>query len=180
MDPSNIPALQYQPLNDPKKEIRLLRYEPHQQDSRLLSFSLHSFRTEEAPVYDCLSYTWGDASKTQPILVDSKRFHATENLVAALSRIYRSKTQHVLVDRNLFDKSENPIADRSQICQFTPFDKTSEFIWIDAICIYSDRSSIKHLRNLRSLIQYLKEPNQDLFRSTESPFSGGVIRHVFL
>jgi hypothetical protein len=39
-------------------------------------------------------------------------------------------------------------------------------IWIDALCIYSDRSSTKHLRNLRCLIPHLEEPNQDPFRST--------------
>jgi hypothetical protein len=38
-------------------------------------------------------------------------------------------------------------------------------LWADAICSYSDRSSIKHLRNLRYLIPHLEEPNHDPFRA---------------
>jgi Heterokaryon incompatibility protein (HET) len=35
----------------------------------------------------------------------------------------------------------------------------NQFIWADAICTYSGRSSIENLRNMRSLIQHLEEPN---------------------
>ncbi|KAF2806926.1 uncharacterized protein BDZ99DRAFT_523484 [Mytilinidion resinicola] len=48
--------------------------------------------------------------------------------------------------------------------------RNSRVLWVDAICIYSDRSSIKYLRNLRSFIQRPEEPNRDP-RST-----GGMIK----
>lgn len=38
-------------------------------------------------VYDALSYTWGDASKTKPILVNGCRFDTTESLHAALLQL---------------------------------------------------------------------------------------------
>jgi len=52
-------------------------------------------------------------------------------------------------------------------------------LWIDAICTYSDRSSMKHLRHLRPLIQYLEEPSWHPIRSTENPFFGGRDWPVF-
>jgi hypothetical protein len=44
----------------------------------------------------------------------------------------------------------------------------SSYLWIDAICTYSDRSRIKHFRNLRCFFPHLEEPNLDLFWSTET------------
>jgi hypothetical protein len=54
--------------------------------------------------------------------------------------------------------------------QYLRLEDIDRILWIDAIYSYSDRSSIKHLRNLRSLIPHLEEPNEDPFRSTENPF----------
>jgi hypothetical protein len=45
------------------------------------------------------------------------------------------------------------------------------FADVDPICIYSDRSKIKHLGNLRWLFLRLEEPYQDLFRSAENLLS---------
>ncbi|KAG9233216.1 heterokaryon incompatibility protein-domain-containing protein [Amylocarpus encephaloides] len=42
---------------------------------------------DHAPIYNALSYTWGDASITVPILVDEATFQATVNLEAALRHL---------------------------------------------------------------------------------------------
>ena len=47
---------------------------------------------EQCPVYDALSYTWGDVFQIGEILVDGQPFRATSNLVAALEH-FRS-TEH--------------------------------------------------------------------------------------
>lgn len=34
-------------------------------------------------------------------------------------------------------------------------------LWVDAVCVYSDRSRMKHLGNLRCLFPHREEPNRD-------------------
>jgi len=47
---------------------------------------------------------------------------------------------------------------------------TALMLWVDAICTYSGRSSIKNLRNQRSFILHPKELNRDSL-STENSFT---------
>jgi hypothetical protein len=87
------PIFSYSPLTDASKEIRLLRILPAtgSDHDNVVAVNLDHFRKENSLVYDTLSYTWGDASKTRTILVDGSRFEATENLHAALVQLREFK-----------------------------------------------------------------------------------------
>jgi hypothetical protein len=49
--------------------------------------SLRTISLAEEPVYDALSYVWGDASVTKPIQVEGSEFDATMNLERALRHL---------------------------------------------------------------------------------------------
>ncbi|KAG9230934.1 heterokaryon incompatibility protein-domain-containing protein [Amylocarpus encephaloides] len=91
----------YQPLGPVRGEFRLLKL--HSLSSSKQSASqensstaedetpihcelYHSFRAHK-PYYEALSYTWGNASITEPILVNGHWTHVTKNLYDALKHI---------------------------------------------------------------------------------------------
>ena len=49
--------------------------------------SLRTISLAEEPVYDALSYVWGDASVTKPIQIEGVEFNATRNLERALRHL---------------------------------------------------------------------------------------------
>jgi dihydroneopterin aldolase len=89
IDTATAPIFSYPPLKDASKEIRLLRFLPttDPDDNKAISVNLEPFNREHSLVYDALSYTWGNTSKTKTILVNGCRFEATENLHAALLQL---------------------------------------------------------------------------------------------
>ncbi|KAF2174779.1 hypothetical protein K469DRAFT_501240, partial [Zopfia rhizophila CBS 207.26] len=76
--------------------------------------------------YECLSYCWGDASQTEKI---SLRTCIGPEMSAYYPFNVTTNLRNAL--RQLRDTH------------------ASRWLWIDAVCTYSDRSSIKNLRNLR-------------------------------
>ncbi|KAK1639695.1 heterokaryon incompatibility protein-domain-containing protein [Colletotrichum phormii] len=74
----------YEPLDAGKSEIRLLE---HVSFSGQPSLRLSSVSLDEKPAYTALSYVWGDASITEPILLNGQGFHATKNLFNALQHL---------------------------------------------------------------------------------------------
>lgn len=106
MDP--LPPLLYTKLTDSDQEFRVLRILPALASDDQIQCELQLVRLDESPVYDCLSYAWGDLRETKQILIDGHAFEATENLVVALHQLRAHK--HPKYHRN-------------------------ELIWIDAICI---------------------------------------------
>jgi len=48
------------------------------------------------------------------------------------------------------------LRDSTAICRMLGY----SYLWVDSLCTYSDRSSIKNLRNLRPFIQHHEEPNR--------------------
>ncbi|KAK5681872.1 hypothetical protein LTS10_006405 [Elasticomyces elasticus] len=67
------------------REIRTLTLDGTDADG-LIACSLNTVCLDEAQ-YTALSYVWGDASKTTPILVDGQTFQATVNLELALRNL---------------------------------------------------------------------------------------------
>lgn len=103
-------SLEYLPLDPGKREIRLVKILPFDQDQTTdgvnpVSCTLHHVSLDDKPEYVALSYSWGDPHNIVPILVDGCSFLATQNLEAAL-RQFRDDGQH-----------------------------TNRPLWIDAICI---------------------------------------------
>ncbi len=77
----------YEPLPS-ATSIRLIKPEPgtpgNSQDDGTLCFTFIVTDISNPPEYTALSYTWGDASNTVPILLSGKTLHITQNLHDAL------------------------------------------------------------------------------------------------
>ena len=104
----------YSPLNEARREIRLLLfdydYDYDYDYEQFIRLSLHTVSLDDKPVYGALSYEWrGHVDESHALarcVVDSHEIYPTRNLLLALSAI-----------RNMY---------------------LSEFVWIDAICINQD------------------------------------------
>jgi Heterokaryon incompatibility protein (HET) len=77
----------YTALSAERSDIRLLRVLPAQDESSQVACEYSSISLLDNPVYNALSYLWGDPTVTTPILVNGEVFHTTTNLAAAL-RLY--------------------------------------------------------------------------------------------
>jgi hypothetical protein len=98
----------YQPLDSTSGDIRLIQLHCADDNYGLVHCNINHFSHGRIPPYDCLSYTWGDQTKTKPIHLNGNIFYITQNLHDALLQ---------LQDR-----------DSLAIWQNT-------WLWIDAICI---------------------------------------------
>lgn len=104
----------YTPLDPAKKELRLLevwsRSDCRQQGdaTTLVHCSISTASLLDHPSYEALSYTWGDASLTTPIVINGHLIQVTVNLESAL--------RHLQCDADSFSLS----------------------LWVDAVCIYQD------------------------------------------
>jgi hypothetical protein len=129
----------YEPLStdSDRHQIRLLTLLPGEGADELECTISHV--SLDQPVYEALSYHWGDASIKAPIWCNYERLMVTQNLLAALYQ-----------------------------CRY--FDKPRT-LWIDAICMYSYRTAMKHLRNLRFMPQFSEGFN--------SPRSGKIMYYIY-
>ena len=82
---------EYEPLNPLTNEIRLLILQPHSKTApeaqihcSIFNVPLNKFNR---PRYEALSYVWGDASVTKPILLQGKPFKVTRALWIALRHL---------------------------------------------------------------------------------------------
>ncbi|KAK5651477.1 hypothetical protein OQA88_12484 [Cercophora sp. LCS_1] len=77
-------------------EIRVLEYDPAQTvrtgvlTCRSEILKLADVRQQKTPPYVALSYVWGDATITRPIVCDSASTHVTLNLEQALSTVWKA------------------------------------------------------------------------------------------
>ncbi|OAL54754.1 HET-domain-containing protein [Pyrenochaeta sp. DS3sAY3a] len=104
--PANIYA--YQTLDPSRQEIRLLTFRPRHSDHMETECNLQHVSLDDYPVYDCLSYTWGETKTDQQLPLDGTIVGVTENLKAALVQLQR---------RHNRNSDNNPA------------------IWTDAVCI---------------------------------------------
>jgi hypothetical protein len=88
-------GIDYQPLSSSRKEIRTLTlFAGKLHDPIQCALSIVSL--PEQPHYEALSYTWGDASVTQPIEVGGVQFDATANLERALRHLREENDDLIL------------------------------------------------------------------------------------
>ncbi|CZT43758.1 uncharacterized protein RSE6_03840 [Rhynchosporium secalis] len=126
------PYTSYRTLTPHPERIRLLHVLPEKEDASaqlskglkkenlppssletLVACTLSHASLVDRPVYDALSYTWGDASLTTPILIDGSIVEVTKNLEAALRHLrLKDRTLTLWVDavcinqQNDMEKSE--------------------------------------------------------------------------
>jgi hypothetical protein len=134
------------------EKLRPYRYDtlPSSNSFRLLEFStgevdlpsggqkvcrLVTYQRPQAPPYLCLSYAWGYS-------VDSEEYREAyakqETWVLAPDDKVNTEWTAIPVGQNLYRAMKQICKSKSGVPN----------IWIDALCIYLDRSSIKHRRNL--------------------------------
>jgi hypothetical protein len=105
----------YQPLDEARREIRLVEVisaAPAQAD---ITLKFHSVSLLDKPRFCALSYVWGDSSSREPVTLNGETVQVTKNLARAFCAVkYHYKKMH-------------------------PFRQSSKFrVWADAICINQD------------------------------------------
>ncbi|KAF2870087.1 heterokaryon incompatibility protein-domain-containing protein, partial [Massariosphaeria phaeospora] len=105
-----VPLSLYSDLDPQADEIRLLLLSPAPCTVPTVSCELLTVSLKDRPIYDALSYVWGDPKITRPIRVNGQVAQVTVNLEAALRRIQQPDYQvRVWVDAvcvNQRDESE--------------------------------------------------------------------------
>jgi Heterokaryon incompatibility protein (HET) len=76
----------YRDLDTANCEIRLVHFHPGGKGDYITVTISHT-NLAKAPLYEALSYVWGDASVTVPIMVDGVVFDIKTNLAEALYHI---------------------------------------------------------------------------------------------
>ncbi|KAF4636126.1 hypothetical protein G7Y89_g1963 [Cudoniella acicularis] len=123
----------YTPLKDAANDIRLLHLYSGNEGGviecqlRVCSLSPLSPLNPEWR-YQALSYTWGNAAATHPILMNGKTFLVSNTLASALKRLRFPKVSEDIVSEN-----------QDTVHQF-------RILWIDAICIDQQNVSEKNVQ----------------------------------
>ena len=89
------PLYQYQPLQNPE-DIRLIYLHPGSSKDEV-SCTIVPISRESGPIYECLSYTWGDGKQTKTLHCGESILGVTSNLYSALHSL-----RHVDRDRILW------------------------------------------------------------------------------
>ncbi|PMD21763.1 hypothetical protein NA56DRAFT_645560 [Hyaloscypha hepaticicola] len=96
----------YQPLDDATQSIRLIRLQPALSFDTDVQCDIYHVTLDTRPIYEALSYAWGDAKVTSPIFLEGCPFQATVNLVSALRHLrHEDKTRTLWVDAICIDQS---------------------------------------------------------------------------
>ncbi|KAN0110766.1 hypothetical protein V8E51_007153 [Hyaloscypha variabilis] len=98
--------IDYKPLDAALKQIRLVTVKSRSHSAALLSLPVQDYlpvhcvlstSTLNYPLrYQALSYTWGNAKETVPIMVDLRETEVTKNLCLALIDIRQENEDVVL------------------------------------------------------------------------------------
>ena len=80
-------------------QIRVLHLLPAKSSLENIECELRVVRLVDSPIYEALSYTWGDESHWRYITVNDQRFSVTSNSWAALRYLrHTSETRCLWVD----------------------------------------------------------------------------------
>ncbi|KAF8864224.1 hypothetical protein BDZ45DRAFT_582496, partial [Acephala macrosclerotiorum] len=99
--------MEYRPLDDERREIRLLTVERTSSRSKYVTCRLHRYSMDRLPPYTALSYCWGDPKDTVTMIVNGKKFSATRNLEAALRQISRDGYSTIWADAICINQDDN-------------------------------------------------------------------------
>jgi Heterokaryon incompatibility protein (HET) len=79
---------QYHFLRPDRKQIRLLRLGPKDEDSVIHTLELQTFDLSEAPRFYALSYVWGQPDKNMPLPCNGGEIMLTANLFRAIHKTF--------------------------------------------------------------------------------------------
>lgn len=97
----------YRPLAT-GEEFRLLKLFPASSLRADIHCRLFHYSVDQAPQYECLSYTWGDDKRMQRITVDGLSFYIRRNLLAALQHLRQAKDARLIwIDAICINQEDN-------------------------------------------------------------------------
>ncbi len=111
---------QYIPLDHNRSEIRLLRLTGATDRSQTISCKLIHVALGDDPAYEALSYVWGNAERTNSILLNGTGFQITKNLHDAL-RVLRLPGAHrdLWVDAICINQDDIPERNQQVTCMMS-------------------------------------------------------------
>ncbi|KAK0701715.1 heterokaryon incompatibility protein-domain-containing protein [Lasiosphaeria miniovina] len=110
----SVNAAVYSPLASENSEFRLLHLGPGPPDSPVkASLTTHPLLDGSAPVYDALSYVWGEPRFTSVIHINGSAFFVTKHLAKCLSAL-RLPDQERLIWIDAICINQNDIPERQQ------------------------------------------------------------------
>lgn len=95
-DVNRFKSYEYQPLDEEKKEIRLLRVPRRTAQSDKIEYTLANVSLQDSPPFVALSYCWGDASFQHEIMVNGHQMHITESLATAMKSLQSDEADVML------------------------------------------------------------------------------------
>ncbi|KAK0646928.1 heterokaryon incompatibility protein-domain-containing protein [Cercophora newfieldiana] len=99
--------LQYRPLDQQTREIRILTLQPGQRGDPIVC-TLDKVSLGDNPDFESLSYCWGDRTDTRDIIVDDHVYAVTKNLEAALQRLrYETVKRRIWADAVCINQSDD-------------------------------------------------------------------------
>lgn len=99
-------AYEYKPLTD--NEIRILEVQPSAYSNELIQATLIDTHLDALPPYTALSYTWGDPSKCENILLGRRVLSITESLELALRALRRPDRSVLLwIDQTCINQQDD-------------------------------------------------------------------------
>ncbi|EME48317.1 hypothetical protein DOTSEDRAFT_67412 [Dothistroma septosporum NZE10] len=132
---STSPALQrqkyeYRPLDQAKKEIRVLELRAGEGDDPIRC-SLRHVSLLDGPNYETISYCWGDSPDRVEVFVHDRRLLAPDSSVAILRRLRRPHEERTLwIDAVCIDQ-DNPDERSTQVAMMGKVYSSSTVTWID-------------------------------------------------
>jgi hypothetical protein len=129
---AGVHAKVYGELDPDTEQIRTVRILSAAQSDDELRCELAVTSLHKQPVYKALSYTWGDANDTVPIILNGRCFYVTRNLERALRRL-QSANQESVYWIDAISINQTDVAERTQ--QVSLMRKIYEmaeevFVWI--------------------------------------------------
>ncbi|KAL2076173.1 hypothetical protein VTL71DRAFT_1116 [Oculimacula yallundae] len=115
----------------------------------------------DCPVYDTLSYRWGDPGSKRYILVDNHEFFVTETLFAALLRLRQKETkQSIWIDQLCIDQS-NLIEKAIQVrLMGEVYSKCNQcFIWMEEI---DNSIPLAHVEAIIEMLSWMADNGRSL------------------
>ena|SRR5438045_831816 len=98
---------QYSPFDPKERQIRLVTLEPGAWLDRICC-SIDTISFDGQPIYEALSYVWGDPENRRPIQLNDHLFEVTENLWMVLRRLRDHAIRRVLwVDAICINQTDN-------------------------------------------------------------------------
>lgn len=169
----------YSPLTPASKEIRLLTIEPGSGDDPLqCSLTVVSLNGEPDPVYETISYCWGNVNATKAVVVDGLELSVPASADAALRRVRLSDTARVVWIDSICINQRDTREREQQVSIMGDVYKQGR---CNLIYMGSDSALNKAVDDMKAILAEVESspPHiREIFESTETKMTYGTRRLV--